>query len=377
MAANNRVFAYVGTFTAEESDAPVERNAHGKGISVYSIDRNTGIWELVEVMEDHNPSVLAFGKNKEYLYCANSGSKIVSAYRIDKETGRLSLLNRMETAGRNVIVLDVSKKGDCLVSADRSGLLSLMMIEDGAILPPSDALSSIGEKGPLQERFQPGSRPHHVIFDVSDQYVIIPDKGFDSVYSYYVNREQGKLVPAGKAAARRADCPRHVSMHPNGKWCYVNMEFSNNIMALDFNDGALDPFQIVSALPDYYVDTISKTSEITVHPNGRWLYVSNRGYNSLTVFDIDQASGRIAPIQWIESGGKIPRFIAIDPSGTRLFACNQYSDNIVEFEIDPHTGRLTSTGQVIDTPTPVCLIFSDGLYAKRIRNSASKVEGIT
>jgi 6-phosphogluconolactonase len=180
-----------------------------------------------------------------------------------------------------------------------------------------------------------------------------------------------------KASARRADCPRHASVHPNGKWCYVNMEFSNNIMAFDLDNGKLYPFQIVSALPDYYVDTISKTSEVVVHPSGQWLYVSNRGYDSITVFSIDPFSGRIAPFQWIESGGKIPRFFAIDPSGTRLFACNQYSDTIVEFEIDLHTGRLRRTGQVISTPTPVCLIFSDGLYAKRIQNTAKTIEGIT
>ena len=340
------IFAYIGTYTTENSKG--NRNAHGVGIYVYQIDRETGAWTLVQEVPALNPAVLQFGREQRYLYCVNSNSGGVTAYARDPEDGTLSELNQAITDGNNVMIMSV-------------GIVNVFRLNpDGAIGEKTDSFVLPGEKGPLNDKIQPWSRPHHLPFSPDGRFVLIADKGLDIVHSYRLDRESGKLSLVQQLKCHGASCPRHLWFHPNGTWAYINTEYTSTIIACRYDPekGTLDPFQVVSALPDDYFDVNTMTSELVVHPNGKSLYISNRRVNNLGAFSIDQETGRLSPIGWVPCGGKKPRFFAIEPGGNYLFNGNQSSDTITLFQIDPSTGGLTDTGRVLDTPTPVWILFT-------------------
>lgn len=355
------VYAYVGTYTTENYKN--NRNAHGKGIYVFRVEKN-GTWTLLQVMEGLNPAVLAFGRDQKYLYSVNTNSGDCSAYQRDEQTGLLTCLNRQKTPGENVMVMSVSPQGDCLISADKVGLVACLPIgEDGKLQKPFGGFVLPGQKGPLNEKVQPHSRPHHVPFSPDGRYILIADKGLDLVHSYRVDIAKQCFEEVQHLACRPASCPRHITFHPNGRLAYVNTEYTSTVIACHYDpeEGTLEPFQIVPSLPDDYVAVKNTTSEIMVGNGGKNLYISNRGMNSIGVFSIDCETGRLSPVQWVSTRGVKPRFFTIEPNGRYLYVGNQMSDTIVEFRIDPLTGCLKETGNVIHTPVPVWILFSEGI----------------
>ena len=358
----NSLYAYIGTYTTENSKK--NRNAHGVGIYVYSVDRQTGAWTLVQEVPTLNPAVLAFGKEQRFVYCVNSNSGAVSAYSRDAESGKLTLLNTAQTDGNNVMIMSVDPAGEFMATGDHKGIVNVFRLNaDGTIGEKTDSLMLPGEKGPLNEKVQPWSRPHHLPFSPDGRFILIADKGLDIVHSYRIDRETGKLSLVQQLKCHGASCPRHIWFHPNGRWAYINTEYTSTIIAAryDQENGTLEPFQVVSALPDDYFDVNTMTSELVVHPNGKSIYISNRRVNNLGAFSIDQESGRLSPIGWVPCGGKKPRFFAIEPGGKFLFNGNQSSDTITCFTIDGQTGALADTGRVLDTPTPVWMLFTDSV----------------
>lgn len=353
------LYAYIGSYTTENSKG--NRNAHGVGIYVYEIGREDGSWRLVQEMPALNPAVLQFGREQKYIYCANSNSGAVTSFVRDEEGGRLRELNSAVTDGRNIMIISVDQKGRFMITGDHKGIVNVFRLnENGSIGEKTDSFVLPGEKGPLNEKIQPWSRPHHLPFSPDGRFVLIADKGLDLVHSYKLDRESGKLSLVQQLKCHGASCPRHIWFHPNRRWVYINTEYTSTIIACRYNEenGTLEPFQVVSALPDDFFDVNTMTSELAVHPNGKFLYISNRRVNNIGAFSIDQESGRLSPVGWVPCGGKKPRFFAIEPGGRYLFNGNQSSDTITLFEIDPVTGELKDTGRVLDTPTPVWMLFT-------------------
>ncbi len=356
------LYAYIGTYTTENSKG--NRNAHGVGIYVYRISREDGTWELVQEMPALNPAVLQFGKEQKYVYCVNSNSGGITSFERDEESGKLKEINRAVTDGNNIMIMSVDEAGDFMATGDHKGIVNLFRLnEDGSIGEKTDGFVLPGETGPLNDRIQPWSRPHHVPFSPDGRFVLIADKGLDIVHSYAVDRNEGKLALVQQLKCHGASCPRHLWFHPNRKWVYVNTEYTSTIIAChyDRDRGELAPFQVVPALPDDYFDVNTMTSELAVHPNGKFLYISNRRADTIGAFSIDSETGRLAPVGWVPCGGKKPRFFAVEPGGKYLFNGNQSSDTITLFEIDQATGALTDTGKVLDTPTPVWILFTDAV----------------
>lgn len=351
-------YVYVGTYTTENWKK--NRNAHGVGIYVYRIE-DDGKWTLIQTVPTLNPAVLAFAPQMKYVYCVNSNSGNVSSFARDAETGKLTKLDETLTDGDNIMILSVSDDGRHMVTGDFNGTINLFSLNaDGTFGEKTDMLVLPGEKGPLHEKIQPGSRPHHLPFSPNGKYVHMADKGLDLVHSYKLNEETNKLEAACTLKCHGASCPRHLWFHPNHKWAYINTEYTSTIIACDYNEetGEFTPFQVVSALPDDYFDVKNMTSELVVHPNGKSLYISNRGHESIGSFAIDQDSGRLTPINWVKCGGKKPRFFAIEPGGKYVFCGNQSSDTITVFEIDENTGGLVNTNKIIPSATPVWLLFT-------------------
>ncbi len=354
------LYAYIGTYTTENSKG--NRNAHGVGIYVYQIDRETGAWKLVQEVPTLNPAVLQFGKDMRYIYAVNTGTGGITSYARDAETGMLTEMNSVTTDGKNIMIMNVDAAGEWMAAGDHKGILNVFRINgDGTIGEKTDGFVLPGEKGPLNEKIQPWSRPHHVPFSPDGNHILIADKGLDIVHSYRIDRESGALSLVQQLKCHGASCPRHIWFHPNRKWAYVNTEYTSTIIACHYDEeaGTLDPFQVVSALPDDYFDVNTMTSELVVHPSGKFLYISNRRVNNIGAFSIDPETGRLAPIGWVPCGGKKPRFFAIEPGGHYLFNGNQSSDTVTLFSIDQETGALEDTGRVLHTPTPVWILFTD------------------
>ena len=348
-------FAYVGCRTTRE------RNARGDGINVYQVNHRTATWQHVQLVPDLiNPSFLAFGRDRRWLYTVHGDSSEVSAFAIDPQDGRLSFLNRVSCQGRNPVHLAFDPSFRFLVVSNHvtSTLAVLPVQDDGRLGEVCDLVPISGKIGPHRVE-QPFAKPHQNVFAPDGRFVLVPDKGLDCVFGFYLS-DSGQLVPTDppSVSAREGSGPRHIAFHPHRPFAYVVNELDSTVTAYRYTaeTGTLTPLQILPNLPDDFTGN-SRAAEIEVSGDGRFVYASNRGCDSIAVFAIDSQSGRLALIEVVASGGRTPRFFSLAPDGRHLYVANEESDEITVFAVDPTSGRLTATGQSIATGSPVCILF--------------------
>jgi 6-phosphogluconolactonase len=349
-------FAYVGSFTSENRGA-------GDGINVYRVDANTGEWIHVQLVADLvNPSFLAVDQNRRFLYSVHADLSYVSAFTIDAASGRLTLLNRQETGGTNPVHLAVDPSNRFLVVSNyASGSMSVLPInEDGSIARRSDLFDLPGSPGPHPTQ-QTSSHPHHNPFDPEGRFLLVADKGLDAVFVFQLDVASGELVAAATPSvqAQPGAGPRHAGFHPRLPFAYVLNELDSTVTVYDYDaqSGFLNDKQLLSSLPENFAGE-NTCAEISVHPSGLFLYASNRGHDSIVAYGINQTTGLLTHLGWTPTGGERPRYFGLDPSGTYLHACNALSHNIVTFRIDLATGSLTPTGRVVETGSPVTIVFA-------------------
>jgi 6-phosphogluconolactonase (cycloisomerase 2 family) len=347
-------FAYVGCYTTKE------RNGHGKGLAVYRIDPVSREWTQSQTYEIVNPSFLAFDRNRRFLYTVHGDETFVSAFSLD-QGGQIRLVNQQTSGGKNAVHLSVDPSNRFLLIANySSGTLAVFPINpDGSLGVFCDQVSLPGTPGPHKTE-QTASHPHDIPFDPAGRFVVVPDKGLDKVFVFRFDASTGKLIPATppSVATRSGAGPRHVGFHPTKPVAYVINELDSSVTTYRYDSerGTLQPVQIVPALPTTFTGD-SVCAEIVVSPSGKFVYGSNRGHDSITIFGVDDVAGTLTPIGWEPTQGKTPRFITIDPTGDYLYAANQDSDIIVTFRVNHQTGKLIPTGQVIRTGSPCCILF--------------------
>ena len=350
------VMVYVGTYTSGES----------KGIYRLRLDLATGaLAPAGDPTETVNPSFLAFHPSRRFLYAVNETgdaptdkSGAVSAFAIDPGTGGLTFLNQQPSGGAAPCHVTIDKEGrHALVANYWGGTVEVLPIQaDGRLGPPSAVVSHQGR------RASPGrpaeSHPHSMNLDAANRFVFVADLGLDEVVAYRFDGKKGLLAPHESGTVRLAPGagPRHLAIHPDGRQAYVINELDSTItrLAHDAAAGTMKAVQTVSTLPAGFQGRNS-TAEVVVHPDGRLLFGSNRGHDSIAIFTIDGATGALTPAGHQPTGGKTPRNFAIDPTGAYLLAANQDSDTIAVFRIDRATGRLEPVGTPVRVPRPVCL----------------------
>lgn len=352
-------FAYVGSYTVENKvrDRFV---TDSKGIEVFRISGADGSWTHIQTVEQLNPMYLLFGAGQRTVYAACSDSNRIYAYGVDSRTGLLTLLNTQSVNGDSTLCLGMSGGGRYLVAGSISGDVACIELEeDGRLGRVCDDFKLPGEAGPLRGA-QPWPRPHHSVFDPDGRFCYIVDKGRDAVNTYEVEPDSGRLRQIAELRTRPGSCARHIVFHPNRRFAYVNTEYIGTVLSCrwDPEKGTLETFQILPTIPEDYVENYSLSSEIAIHPSGKFLYVSNRGHDSLAIYRIDEETGKLTVLGWQKTLGTIPRFFAIEPGGRYLYICNQGDGAILSFRIDEETGMLKFTGQIIKTPTPVWLLLS-------------------
>jgi 6-phosphogluconolactonase len=360
---NKPYLVYVGTYT---------NKSNSKGIYAYTFDPGTGkLTPLGVAAESEDPSFLAVHPSEKYLYAVNEidhfgaqKSGAVSAFSINAKTGKLTLLNQAATRGA----------GPCHISLDKSGKFALVANYDGgsiASFPVHDdgtlgeAAAFVQHSGSsVNKERQEGPHAHWIGTSPDNRFVLAADLGLDEVLVYRFSAAKGTLAPNTPPYARLnpGSGPRHFAFHPNGKFAYVLAELEDSVTALAYNasNGSLSPLQTVSALStlrEGYKGP-KEAAEIAVHPNGKFLYASNRGgLDTISAFSIEPAKGTLHLKNEYPTMGKTPRNFAIDPTGKFLLAANQESNNIVTFRIDMTTGALTPTGDIAEAPAPVCITF--------------------
>ena len=341
---------YIGTYTSGKSE----------GIYVYRMDQLTGELKRAGSVKSENPSFLAIDLAKRFLYAVNetpTGS--VSSFRIDRKTGELSFLNQQSSAGADPCHLTVdSRSKSVLVANYTSGSVAALPVQRaGSLGAPVDVEQHEGS-GPREQ--QKGPHAHCIKLDRANRFAFAADLGNDKVMIYRFNPLTGKLEPAAQATAtlHPGAGPRHLTFHPDGKFLYVINELDSSLTTFRYDAarGTLTAFETVSTLPHDFTGK-SFCADVHVSKSGRFVYGSNRGHNSIVVFEIDPRERRLKLLEHVSTDGKWPRNFVIDPSGQFLLVANQHTDNVVVFRIDAQTGRLTPTGGSTEIPTPVCLQF--------------------
>lgn len=345
-------FVYVGSYTHPTP----ETTSGAKGISAFRFDSKSGaLTSIGLVAEAVNPAHVWASPDGRFLYAVNwrTGDKTigdtVSAFSIDAKTGHLTFLNKVSSHGDwpNQVVLDPSGKVAITVTY-HSGTISALPIESDGRL--GEAFYSDQHAGSSAGHQPPGPHAHGVVFSQDGRFAYVAELGLDRVYIYRVDAGQRTVAPADPAyvSVKAGSGPRRLQLHPNGRFLYVNHETTSAVSVFAVNDGHLKEIQSLSTLPADYHGT-NLTAEIQVDQTGRFLYVSNRGHDTIACYRVDPAQGTLTLVENVPSLGQTPRNITIDPTNHYLFAANQAGDNVVLFRIDQSTGHLTPT----DVQVPV------------------------
>jgi 6-phosphogluconolactonase len=247
-----------------------------------------------------------------------------------------------------------------LVANYVGGNVSVFPVQkDGSLGTATEMIQHAGS-GANKKR-QEGPHAHNVRLDPANRFAYVSDLGIDKIMIYQFNTGTGKLTPNTPPSAnlKPGAGPRHLTFHPKGKFAYVINELNSTITAftLDKANGSLQELQTVSTLPAGYSEE-SFCADIHISPDGKFLYGSNRGHNSIALFSINVQTGKLTPVDHTPTGGKWPRNFTIDPTGNFLLVANQNTNNIVVYRIDPRTGKLKATGNPIDVPAPVCILLA-------------------
>lgn len=355
-AASEHTLAFVGTYTDKTGS---------KGIYAFDFDSATGTLTARGIAaESPNPSWVTVHPNGKYVYAANeSGPKsTITAFGVDPKTAKLKQLNQVSAAGSDPCHLALDKTGKFLFAANySSGNVVVFPIQaDGKLGEHTAAVKNAGTKGPNKER-QEGPHAHWVDPSPDNSFLFVSDLGLDAILSYRLSDTGGKniLVPNDPSLTKLAPGagPRHAAFSPDGKFFYVVSELNNTVTAFSYDatKGTFHELQALSTLPQGFHGR-NDDAEITVHPSGKLVFASNRGHDTIAVFKVDAASGKLTSAGEYPTGGKEPRHFTLDPTGKFLLAENQNTNTIVVFRVDLTTGALAQVSKV-DVPSPVCLAF--------------------
>ena len=354
------MLVYIGTYTTKTKS---------EGIYIYKLNLSSGeLLPYKNAVATVDPSYLAIEKHGRFLYVVNEtenyeGAKsgAVSAYAIDKKTGELTFLNAQTSLGGAPCYVSVSDNGKFVLVANYSG--------GNAAIFPVESDGRLGTAVDLKQHFgmsvnktrQESAHAHSITLDRKNNFAVVCDLGIDKVMIYAFDDKTGKLQINSAQnffQTKPGAGPRHFAFHPNHKTAFVINELDSTFTSLVYDDkkGTLVEIQTVTTLPEDYKRIAANTcADLHLSPDGKFLYGSNRGHNSIVSYKIDEEKGMLEYIEHISTQGKTPRNFAIDPTGNFLLAANQNSGSIVVFRIDKKSGKLSDTGFKAFVPSPVCL----------------------
>jgi 6-phosphogluconolactonase len=348
---------YVGTY----------KEHGGKGIYAYRFDTVAGeLASLGLAAESAEPSFLAIAESGKFLYAVNEivnyngqSAGAVSAFAIQRESGKLSLLNQVSSRAEGPAHITLDRGGNyALVSNYERGSIAVFpVLRDGRLGESSAFVLHKGSS--VNPERQSGPHAHAIAVSPDNRFAVVADLGLDQLLVYRFDAAHGSLGsdPTIVKTAPGAG-PRHLVFDSKGRFLYLITEMASTVVTYSYDapTGQLHELQTVPLLPKGYSGR-TEAAEIEIHPSGKFLFASNRGPDSITVFAIDPKQGTLTLVETDSTRGRTPRHFALDPTGSWLLAANQDSDEIVVFHVNPDTGHLTPTGKVLQVPSPACIKF--------------------
>lgn len=336
----------------------------GKGIYAYRFNTASGELKPAGVAaEIASPSFLTVDAGGHFLYAVNEAGRegMVSAFSIDHATARLTLINQVSSKGGGPCHLALDATGHWLAVANYgTGSVAVLPVDgDGRL---GEAVAFDQHRGSsVNKARQEGPHAHEVVFSPDNRFLLVPDLGLDQVLIYRFDAGTGRIAPNDPpfAVVAPGSGPRHLAFHPNGKVVYVLNEMASTVTAFRYDaaKGALAEFETLSALPANFKQK-STAAEIAVNAAGTAVYASNRGHDSIALFDIQPELFRLAEPEHTPTLGKTPRHFALAPDGRFLVVSNQDSGNIEVFRVHVRSAELTPTRfRPVEQPSPVCLVF--------------------
>lgn len=350
---NDKQQFYVGTFT----------NGESKGIYLCEFNTET---EEIQVKETFagldNPSFLKVSKDKNFLYVVcrapknvEPGGGYVQAYKIGKGN-KIQFLNKQITHGEDPCHVDVSQDGKYVAIANYGGGSTALypVSENGLLEPTSSVIVNKGSSA--NENRQTKPHAHSIKFSPYDNQVFSADLGTDQLDIFLL--QEGKLIQPEQAFVKlkAGSGPRHFDFYPNDKVIFVINELNSTITSFKSEDGQWKEFQTISTIPENF-EGVNYCADIHVSADGKYLYGSNRGHNSIAAFEIDKETKELKTKGFVSVEGDWPRNFSLSPSGEHLLVANQNSSNITVFRINRESGMPEFTGKQIKIPAPVCIEF--------------------
>lgn len=351
---------FVGTYTEPQQST-------SEGVYVFGMDPASGKLTLRNVIKNlTNPSFLAVHPQTGNLYVVHEKGTFegrpgggVIALAVDQDTGESGVLNTQSSGGEDPCYISIEQTGRyALVANYISGCVAMLPIHpDGTLGSPSSICQHTGRSIHPERQDRPYA--HCLLPDPTNRFALACDLGIDKLRVYRMDLDAGQLQEHHEVSVTPGSGPRHLVFHPNGQYAYLACELNSTLIAYryDSQSGTLEEIQSVRTLPVGY-EGRNLPADVHVTPNGKFLYVSNRGHDSFACFSIDAGSGQLTLQDHIPTGGQEPRGFAIDPSGKFLLSANQNSKNIVTFLIDPSKGQLSRTRGEVDVSMPVCIKFA-------------------
>ncbi len=347
---------FIGTNTGGKSAS--------KGIYLADFDAASGkLTEPVLAAEYQNPGFLALHPTKPILYACGQpnkpfadGTDSVAAFSIGADHG-LKFLGEATSGGKGACHVAVDATGRTVALANYGdGSVGTVRLDESGFLGAS--ASAIKHSGPgANKSRQNGPHAHGVYFDKANQHLFVPDLGLDQVVIYPFDAATSKLGAAlPSLTTAPGSGPRHMAFSPDEKNAYVLNELANTVLATTYSTGKFTSLGTVPTLPADFTDN-NTTAEIEVHPNGKFVYASNRGHNSIVVYQRDPLTGALTFLQHAPCGGETPRHFKIDPTGKWLLCAHQDSNTISVLPLDPATGMLGEPVNTVSSPTSICLLF--------------------
>lgn len=340
---------FIGTYTKGDS----------KGIYSFVFDKEKEqITDIELVAEVKNPTYVTISEDNHYLYAvgADVDQGGLVAYAINQETKKLQELNRQMTEGSSPCYVGVNRTNSKVLAAYyHRGSVELFETNHDGSLKPRKSVVQFAGNGPNKDR-QEKPHTHYAQFTPDEKYVVAVDLGIDQIITFEVS--SGELKEVSKLTVRPGSGPRHLAFHPNGKIAYCMTELSNEVIVLQYNqeEGTFQELQYISTIPEDFTEN-SQGAAIRVTKDGRFVYVSNRGHNSIASFKVNEEDSTLSFIEYTSSGGNWPRDFQFDPTEEYVIGSNQESGNLVLYKRDTESGRLTLIDNTIKVPFPVCVAF--------------------
>jgi len=347
-------WVYFGTYT----------HATSRGIYRARWDARTGkVGPVTLAVATDNPSYFVIARSGRFLYAVNEmvagqADGAVSAFALDPSTGALKLLNQVPSGGTAPCYISIDKTGQFLFVANYgSGSVAIFRRNpDGSVGERTAFWQHAGHS--VNPARQAGPHAHFALVSPDNHYLLSADLGMDRILVDHFNAADGTISPATPpgVSLQPGTGPRHFLFADQGRRVYAVSEMGSMLFAFNYHDGRLTEFQSLSTKPADFSGENSG-AEIALAPDGRFVYVSNRGANTIAQFAVDRATGRVSLVEDVSTQGSGPRMFQLSPDGRYLWAANQNSANVVEFRRDETTGRLTPTGVTVKLSMPVCIQF--------------------